>query len=524
MSRFVYKDNVKDYLESVINEDFATLTPEEMLTTLKKGVDNLASSPKEVGKIYTSRDIQEIREYLISMITDLTDDWTDFNESDIGIALLELLAGIADMQGFYLDRQALECYITDVKQRKNGMAILKLIGYNMHLTRSSVTTGRFAYTEYHEEGLVIPKFTQVSATLSDDSKIYFATTEEKVMAPSVWTIDIPLMEGEVHHSEVKVGDIRKNQKIRINTANVAEDTLTIKINGEEWERVDDVLVDDKPGPKFSVFEDKECFAYILFHNSYKEYLPVDDEIVAEIRFLKSSGKNGKIKAGMITKVESPIMIGDLDIANRIEVTNIEDSSGGSDRETLDEAREQAPKSLAMLDRAIILQDFQDMATGMQGVLKAKALDWSVPGDYVTAPFLIKLFIVPTDNYDISQEQCNQIIQYFETRKVNYQQVEVHQPEYITININAVVDAYVAEANKEFLEVKIVEKLKSELDPSKLDFGMDFYPGDIKSIIRSADDSIYSIDLMNPREEFHLRMNQFLRLGEVNLLIKTKDSR
>ena len=47
---------------------------------------------------YTNRDIVSIRKELINAIPKLTDKWTDFNESDLGITLIELMAGVQDMQ------------------------------------------------------------------------------------------------------------------------------------------------------------------------------------------------------------------------------------------------------------------------------------------------------------------------------------------------------------------------------------------------------------------------------------------
>lgn len=40
----------------------------------------------------------------LAMIPSLTDKWTDFNPQDTGVMLLELLAGMTEMQNFYLDQ------------------------------------------------------------------------------------------------------------------------------------------------------------------------------------------------------------------------------------------------------------------------------------------------------------------------------------------------------------------------------------------------------------------------------------
>lgn len=523
MSKFIHSDNLTKYYRSVITSEFASLSQADMLTKLINDIPTLDSTPAEVRQVYTSRDVQEIRRYLISKISELTDEWTDFNESDIGVAVVELLSGIADMLGFYLDRQALECYITDAKQRKNGAAILKLINYNLHMMSSSTTMSRFTLPQNYDQPILVPKYTQLSATLTNKEKIYYATAEEVTIPVGVTEVDIPLIQGEVHHSSIKVKDLKSNQKIKISTADIAENSVIITIDGFEWNQVPDVLIDDEPGAKFSVYEDKNCQAYIQFHNSYLDYLPLDENISAEITFLVSLGKNGQIKDGLISKVESDIIYKDLSISKDIEVTNLEPSSGGADRETLDEAREQAPKTLSMLGKAIILQDFEDMATELQGVLKCKALDWSIEGGYVNEPYIIKLYVIPTDGYNLSSTQADSIKDYFETRKVNYQIVEPLEPRYVDLSLDVVVEAYVSDNNKDYLKSEIIKALQKGLSPANLDFGMTLLVSDIKSIVRSVSDSIMSVDIPTLNDNIYLKLNEFIRLIDTQVTVNSKKS-
>ena len=157
MSNFLSTSQVKSFLMSSINDGYTKMTADEILSTLLANLNAVEAEPIDKRTLYTSRDIQDIRNYLIDRIMELTDKWTDFNESDTGMVLVELMAGLADMLGFYLDKSTLECYITSVKQRKNGAGILALIGYKMKMTNSCVTTGRFVLPKVYEEDVVIPR-------------------------------------------------------------------------------------------------------------------------------------------------------------------------------------------------------------------------------------------------------------------------------------------------------------------------------------------------------------------------------
>jgi hypothetical protein len=52
------------------------------------------------------KDYESIRQELLAKVPQLTDRWTDFNPSDLGVVLLELFCGVGDMLSYYLDAQA----------------------------------------------------------------------------------------------------------------------------------------------------------------------------------------------------------------------------------------------------------------------------------------------------------------------------------------------------------------------------------------------------------------------------------
>lgn len=514
--RYIYSENLINYYKSTINEDFCKLSPEDMINKLTLDIPNIEPNPTDVSKVYTSRDVQEIRRYFISIIRTLTDDWSDFNESDIGITLIELMSGIADMLGFYLDKQALECYIGSVKQRKNGLALLNLINYRMGVTRATTTLGKFTLNQSYDKQIIIPKYTQVSALLEDKSKIYFATAEEVIIPIGGTEAEVTLIQGVVNVASTDVGTIRNNQKIVLSADSVAEKSMIIKIDGFEWTQVPDVLVDDVAGTKYSIFEDKNCKSYILFHNSYKAFLPDDNNKDVDIQFLVSLGTAGKIKEGIVNKVESEVYYGDTVISNKISVTNLEPSSGGADRETLDEARKQAPKTLAMLGRVITLADIEAEATRMQGIVKCKAIDWSVKGDYVRAPFIINLYTIPTDGYELSSTHKSDIVDHFSNMKVNYQNILPMEPDYVDLDLDVIVYAYILEKDITYLNEIIKSSIENMFKPANLEFGMHMSVVDIRANIVQLTNVVSSVDIPNMREDIYLRLNQFLRLGELNI--------
>lgn len=526
MNNFFSVDQINEFLMKTVTKDFENMTSDEILSTLMTGVDAMRSEPLDKRTLYTGRDIQDVRDYLVNQVMTLTDKWTDFNESDTGMVLIELIAGLADILGFYLDKQTLECYITDVKQRKNGAAIMSLIGYKMSLTNSCITTGRFVLPETFDSDILIPRYTQVTAILADKSEIKYATQYDISIPAGTEAVEVPLIQGEVNTAYVPVGDLKDNQKIKLTAENIANGSMIVTIDGQEWEEIPDVVVDDVPGRKYSLFEDKHCEPYIYFHNNYKDYLPSDDSLKAEFKFLTSLGPDGRIKEGMISRIDSQIFAGKDDISSAIEVTNIEASSGGSERETLDHARVQSPKTLSMLGKAITLQDYHDMAMDRPGVLKCSALDWSVDdGKYVQVPYRVDMYIVPTDGGVVSSEQISQIKEYFNNQRiVSSMTLNVYSANYQKVDVAAKVYAVISEAKKESLRSMIETQIKNYFRPENLDFGSGIQPSNIITLIENTSEAVDYVELENPSGSSKLDLTQFPQLGEVKIEVIRNSTR
>ena len=86
---------------------------------------------------YTGRDNEDIRQSLIDLVPKLTDKWRDYNESDLGMTIIELIAGAQDMQNFYLDNQTFETYLDTAMQDKNIRSILRAMNYRIPLVVSA---------------------------------------------------------------------------------------------------------------------------------------------------------------------------------------------------------------------------------------------------------------------------------------------------------------------------------------------------------------------------------------------------
>src|SRR3989304_5754032 len=78
---------------------------------------------------FTDRDFDALRLRLQSLVRSVFPEWTDFNVANFGNLLLELYAFVGDVLAFYQDNQARESRIATATQRKNLIALTKLLGF-----------------------------------------------------------------------------------------------------------------------------------------------------------------------------------------------------------------------------------------------------------------------------------------------------------------------------------------------------------------------------------------------------------
>lgn len=496
----------------------------------------LSNKGTDKRRIYTSRDIQDIRNYLVNIVESLTDEWTDFNESDAGMVLIELMSGLADMLGFYLDKQTLECYIGTVKQRKNGANILKLIDYRMHMTVSSITKLKFSVDKTYEEDVYIPKYTQVAAVTDTSTvPVYYATKEDAYIPAGELSVEVVGVQGEVTRASVSSSDLRKNKRITLLSKSVADRSVLVynSYSNISFLEVEDALYHDK-GPYYSVTEDKDLHAVIRFANNYEDYLPKDESSKFEIVYLDSLGDKGNVRKGAINLVVSEdiylVKNGEtLGKLSNIKVTNTTNSSGGGPRESLDEARRNAPNKLAMLGKAITLRDYQDMALGIPSVYKCKAVDWTTElGKYVQAPYIVNLYVIPKSGIVANPELLESIKQYFvkqdNRRCPSSMQVNVLTPDYVTIDVDVTVYTKSVSENYNRINKSITNAVRNYLSYDKLDFGQSVSPSNLVNLIEDSSPLIDSIELNSPTITKKLTSIQFIQLGELNITIKDVETK
>ena len=322
---------------------------------------------------FLERDFETIKAKMLSDIPTLAPSWTNLNEGDLGIALVNLIAGTADMLSYYLDRNALEVFLPTAVTREAVQRLAKLIDYRMRRATAAITKLRFTVPTALGTNLTIPAQTVVKT----NAGVYFATKRDAVLVAGQTQVDIEAYQGKLV-SDSFTGTGRDEQTYALTRPNVAQNFLVVKVGGTEW--VEDTReVQPELTGVYEVLTNDAEVASIRF-SVYFDAVPEQNTNISAV-YLETLGAQGNIGVGLVNSIVSVIPSAPVGIT----VTNITTAVGGKTRESIEETKDAAPRYLRTLNRAVTLKDHEDLLELYPGIAKAQALNHSGYVEIYVAP-------------------------------------------------------------------------------------------------------------------------------------------
>ncbi len=332
----------------------------------------------------TKKDFVQIWNELIEVASKITERWdpTSTNESDPGIVLLKVLAGIADKLNYNIDKNILEAYMPTAAQLDSMQKLCELVGYNIKYYQSAATTVRISYTgdtsAGSEErlpepgGLAIPKFTTIT---NADKDITFVTTNTipLLITNSTPWVEVPCIEGQLSQCE----SINENNLITLTQLsnnryylpeiqiaengifvyNAATDLDGTMVDGEAWDKVSNLNTQSSGKRVFKFgYDSFEGRPYLVFPDDVGNL--IGDGLF--IYFVRTSGLSGNISYRTLDTLEIPTNSAWDDYsAEQFEVINTESTSNGANIESISAAYGNFKKTVGTFDTLVTCRDYMN---------------------------------------------------------------------------------------------------------------------------------------------------------------------
>lgn len=146
-------------------------------------------------------------------------------------------------------------------------------------------------------------------------------------------------------------------------------------NFNKWQQVQHLADYGPSAAVYTVSIDANNVVRVIFGDGVSGAIPPKDAAIKAV-YYAGGGPIGNIAAGKLTTIlavpTADTPTDEQNIKARFTVTNPAEASGGSDPESNDVIRYNAPRTLSALNRAVTLEDFANLALSLRGVGKANA--------------------------------------------------------------------------------------------------------------------------------------------------------
>jgi hypothetical protein len=359
----------------------------------------------------TELDFAQIKENLINYLKSQT-EFSDYNFAGSGLnTLLDILAYNTHYNAVLAHLQTNEMFIDTAIKRSSIVSIAKTLGYTPRSVagaKAKVSVNVEPSVSYTGTSLTIPQYTKFSTKVNDRTYTFMTLdshTASKI-SNEFYFNNVEIIEGAYILQQTSInadnvsGPIKiKNNNIDLATLNVTVQNSISDLTTTAFDRTT-TIIDIKPtSTVYWVEEGADGYYHLIFGDDIiGKKLTVGN--IVNITYVASKGAEAN---GAQTFTCS------INLAGAPPVTTlISASSGGSNRETPESIRFNAPKFNATRNRAVTVEDYKTLIFSSFDKAKSVAV-WG--GEDNIPPIYGKVFVSidPKDGYLVTQSDKDFLI-------------------------------------------------------------------------------------------------------------------
>src|SRR5690606_9020858 len=287
----------------------------------------LAILPPSVD--YTDKDFDALRARLIALVRSVFPDWSDFSVATFGNVLLEMYAFVGDVVTFYLDAQARESRLVTATQRKNVIALARMLGYRLHGARAATAEVVFNLARVPTAAVVIPVGTVVRTQEVTEPVRFQLLADVLIPAGADPPTAVGVVENSQTHSQLFDARGLAGLDIILDRTPYLDGSAVVSAANGAYVEEESLLGSGPNDRHFLVLVDQNDRATVRFGNGTSG-APPSGTISASYK--TGGGAGGNVEAGSLVVIEGVFN----DAHGRpvqVSVTNVEPASRGSDRQS-----------------------------------------------------------------------------------------------------------------------------------------------------------------------------------------------
>jgi len=461
---------------------------------------------------YINKDYDAMRRELLARIPQLTDRWTDFNESDLGIVLLELFAGVGDMLAYYLDAQAAECYLPTARRRQSIIDLCALVAYRLHGPVAATTQLRFTLAQPATKPITILAGTVCRVPADGESDaIPFETMMDVTIPAGQTTGEVDAWQG-TRQIDTAQATGQALQRVTLSKTEVAHGSVTVSVDGIAWQTVAHFADSGPTDRHVRLDRDGLDRTTLRFGDGKAGAIPGAEQTII-VSYLVTGGPVGNLAPDRITELPTSNMVNGQPVT--IAVTNPISATGGTEAETMEHARMVAPETVRSTWKAVTKADYLALCEAFPGVAKAQILDLN--DDPTLRVYTVRIIIAPEGGGLASPSLKAALLAFLEARRMVTVEVTLDDPVYRAVPVQADLYTYPGERADEVrqrAEIALSEYFAFERQV----FGQAVYHSDLVALLDGVP-GVSHVTLRQPEGDVVLGARELATLGTVTLNIR-----
>lgn len=463
---------------------------------------------------YVTKDYEGFLQTMKDLIPVLLPEWTDYNESDFGMVLLQLAAYGLHILSYYQDKGFNESILEYATQRESIVLLCRMLGYELAIQEPATT--QITFTKFSEElgnTVVIPAKTKVSTDPQLGDVVVFETDEQLIINAGDISGNVNATQGETTFNEIiGIGENKVNQEVVIDKESILINDMnlyTVEMNvARTWTKVDDFLDSLPTDRHYKAVIEGNFYTKIIFGNGTNG-MRVPNMTPIYCTYTVGGGTKGRLAEGKINYLQDDIPA--------IESITSSATSGGVDFESPDVAKILAPKVYKTMNRAVTAEDFESLAKKVPGVVKAKLIEtFNDAGD-------VNLYIVPSTYGEVTETLRKKVYDKISKLMVLNNTLNVYGTEYVYYHVDILVEVFENYSNAE-KKAEIEAYITNILHPQYYEHGetisTSYIAGYVHRVSGVKKVIVNAFTLgATPSDDLYCNSVQFLKLDALTVMVE-----
>ena len=417
----------------------------------------------------------------------------DFGGSAISV-MLDILAYNTYYNAYYVNMLASESFLDSAQLRDSVVSKASMLGYTPQSSTGAKANVQITVTPDTSPATVtVDKFTQFTSTVNGTSYVFCTSGSSTIAANAGAYVasGVELTQGIPLTFRYTANTANTEQKFLLPNANTDTDTLTVTIqesvsdtNVSAYSQATDITTINSTSNIYFISESTDGQFRVEFGDGVLGRKPVTGNIVL-IEALISEGDE-------VNGANTFSASGTVGGYSTVSVITSNASSGGSDKETIESIKFNAPKTYETQNRAVTTDDYKKIVEGNVSGLDSVSV-WG--GQDNATPAYGKVFISakPTGATSLSTSQITEIKSAVSSFNMVSITPEVVDPDIINLIFSTTVkyDSRLTSLSSGAVADLVIDTIQDYKTNNLLKFGASFRYSTLSTLIDDSETSVIS---------------------------------